>query len=200
MDNKMKSKYLNKYVCRIFNTDSISENDLQKVKRLVINFNDLSENEKDEAMEDLKSFDNLEDLSLTLFSITKEDIEILKTINTLKSITFDFCKFNCRLDGKFTNIVLNACTRIELNEIESLKELKIIEVSEEVDLKNILRYKDLEELYILNCNVLNICEVLKLEKLEKINISGSNIGQDDVALLSEKIKVIYEKEYHPTGL
>lgn len=202
MDNKIKSIYLNKYLCRLFNSDSIGEKDLYKVKRLVINSNELSENEKDEVMDDLKLFNNLKDISLTLFSIKQKDIDILKSINSLKSITFDFCKLNCSLDGEFTNIVFNNCSGIQLNEIvmENLKELKIIGLNEKLDLKNILKCKNLEELFLLNCDVLNICEVLKFEKLKKLNISGSNIEHDNIILLCEKIQVIYEKEYHPTGV
>ena len=202
MNIEFKSTAIHKYVCRILLKDNITKDDLDTVKRLVINFNALLNDEKSKVMADLKLFNNLEHLSLTLFSITQEDIDILKSIDTLKYITFDLCKINCTLDGHFTSLVLNSCSGIDSNEItmSSLKELKIIEAPGILDLRSILSCAKLKELDILNCNILNINDLLKFEALEKVNLSGSNVDDDSISILSEHMKIIYHKEYHPTGL
>ena len=202
MSVEFKSEYLKKYVSRLLNKDIVEENDLLQVNRLTINYNKLLADEKDKAMEDLKLFNNLKDCAVMFFHIIQKDISILSSIETLESITFDFCTFDCALSGNYNNIFLNACSKLNLKEMsaDNLEILKIIEAKDSIDLKDISKYQNLKELHLLNCNILNCESVLELKSLEKLDLSGSNADNKLINALREKIEVIYQDKYHPTGL
>ena len=200
---KFKSNYLNKYDYKLIQSKTIKEEDIDQIKNLTINLiNEEIEKEKNIILDELKFFNNLENCSIVGTTITKQDIEALSVIPSLKYLSFDFCIFENSLIGNYEALYLNLCSGINIKNIlvESLHTLYIVEAKEVLNLNEISKYSNLKELVLLNCELLNYEKILKLESLKTINLSGSNINENFINLLKENTKVIYEKIYRPTGL
>ncbi len=125
-------------------------------KNLVINKYDILGNERYTNLEELKKYDDLEDLIIKNFEIKDEEIDTINRFDNLKRICFINCNF------KIKNTTINDVPNIELILCENIN-------------KNLLNYVT-KELVIENCKGIEFDGFLN-NKLEAVEISENLVRE-----------------------
>ncbi len=195
----IKSKDLFNLIKIILEKDEIVEEDLEKVEDLTLNKYELDGTETDIDLDELVMIKNLKTLTLIKFTIKEENITKINNIKLLNTVQFTNCKFESinPLKQEIDNIVIDNCDNVKLKIINNNKLIKIIGSS--IDMKQINQSSNIQYLYLQNCEIRNIIELLKYDNLKFLSVDGSiTDNQDFLNIISQKINVSYEKEYHPT--
>lgn len=181
----------------------ILEEDLLKIKRLSLNKRDFSGKDKDYCIVDLIKFENLEVITFSNFTFSKDELIILSSLPKVKFIHFDFCNFNLNKIEFSSNVeeaVLNCCDnfKIENIDLKFLKILKIIGLTSNkmlIDIEKLNENKYLKDLSINNFKINNVENVLKVvPNLVNFNLDGSEILDEDV-LKSLKLNISHKENF-----
>ena len=174
----------------------INEADLNSIDYVFLNkFND-------DVLSDLQYFNNVKEcLFIGFDNITEEDLQIINSMKSIKKIRFSNCKF-------YKNDVNLKCSNVEnvvfeLTNLETLKNcvfenikvLKIID-NNDLDIEDIERFKKIEKICIYNSNIINSQGILKLTNLKLLDLQGVVLDKNDlVSEISKDIKVINKSKY-----
>ncbi len=184
----------------ILGTDEILKSDLNNVENLTLNKYKFNGSENDIDLSELRYLKNIKTLTLIKFQIDKEFINSIRDNNFLWAIQFSSCKFKEIISFKqeIDYLVLDYCENINLELVNNNKTIKI--VGSEVDLKQLKRTDKIESLYLQECKIKNVEEILKYNKLKLLNLDGSILENNDIlSKLDKDIKIYYKDEYHPVG-
>lgn len=209
MNIKFNSETLTNYIG--FKLDVLenefTEEQLNSLKELVIDY------EYNLELDILKYFNNLEILEIRNFNIDESTLNILLSMNNLKSLSFQLCTFevtNNMQKLKLKEFHLDSCKmndysfifdmkNLERLTLSGVENLNILKLNEMVNLKylnishtncsnDVLNILSLEELYIDNSNITNINFVLELPNLKVLSLS-----QEQYENKKELINKIKEK-------
>lgn len=193
--------------------------ELAQITELVIDYK-----EEDESsfvfLKELLKFNNIKSITLRNGYIYNDDYNIFLQLSNLSEIVFDNCEFenadlvaslniktlsliNCNINNySFLNVfehlegltIINGT--VEINKINTLKELKYLQLSYSKILDNTqLNLNDLIELYIDNTNIYNLEFLGNLFNLKRLSIDSEqyNKNKDIVQeLLAKNILVLNE--------
>ena len=181
----------------ILDKEKIDEQDFNNVKNLTLNKYEIGGKETDIDLNELRFLKNLKTLILNKFSIDKNIISYINDNENLEAIQFTNCKFEdiIQINKEINYVVLDYCENVKL-EFFNNKTIKII--GSKIDLKELKQFEDIEELYFQNCEIQNIEEILKYQKLKLINLDGSSFENKNVLTkIPKNVKVKYKEEYCP---
>lgn len=192
MNIRFNSETLNNYIG--FKLD-ILENEftieqLNSLKELVIDY------EYNLDLDILKYFNNLEELELRSFNIDENTINIILSMNNLKSLSFQLCTFEttknieklnieelhldtCKMTdysfvfemNKLERLTLTGVEDLNILKLNSLTHLKYLNISHTKCTNDVLNINGLEELFIDNSNILDLNFVLELPNLKVLSLS-----------------------------
>lgn len=184
----------------ILDKDEISEQDLNNIEHLTLNKYKLNGKESDINLSELYFFKNLRTLTLINFSINKDFIKIINEVKFLWAIQFSSCGFEdvVPINQSVSQLIFDYCKNFKCELINNNKIIKII--GSEVDLKQLNKIDNTKELYLQDCKIKNTEEILKYNRLELLNLDGSNVENDNILdKLDKRIRVYFKDEYHPVG-
>lgn len=190
------------------NTESISDDVLKKVERIVWQRKNANDEFNDYDIKDLGLIKNLKACTFMKFAFSDADIEKLNSLLSLNYLYFDFCNFEAeKLDfnEKVKTLIFNVCKNLNVNKLKNsnAKKLKIVSSKKDVMQVDILNFEKLsfvEELSFNNCYVKNINDILIVApNLKYLNLDGSEV--ENCGTLEElDIEISREKEYHLAGI
>jgi len=184
------SENLYKYIVNNFDIeDEIKQEDIDKITDLNINsFN----NKLQEARfipEELSYFKNLQKCQFNSFLINDEIINNLEKLEKLDFLSLEHCEItgNKNIKNRIKKICLNYSDFNFINMLENKNSLEKLVLKDivNVDVNKIYEFKNLKELELLNCSLLNARYITQLEKLESIKIIGCEL---DICSLLEKLR------------
>ena len=200
IENKNLANYIMFKIDKISN--SFTEQDLNQITEVVIDYNNESESSF-VFLEELKKLKNLKTITLRNGYIYNDNYNIFLNLNSLSEVVFENCEFenansiaylklkslsiiNCKIDSyAFINILepLEKLTVIngilEIKKINILKNLKYLQLSysnitDDFDLD----ISSLEELYIDNTNINNFNFLNSLLNLKRISIDETQYNNN----------------------
>ena len=198
----IKSECLRKELTKNFN--DLNENTFKMITKLKLSKLDFCNKETDMIIEDLLLFENLESVTLYKFTITNDDIEILRRLKKLQSITFDFCEIivdTISFSPMLENIVFNVCTNMTLKKIDGIevREVSVIGSSKQnevLEVSELLKKNKLVNLSLNNYRLNNLDEILKVSpNLTILNIDGSYAKESEINMIKENLILSHNKEY-----
>lgn len=209
MNIKFASQQLTNYIG--FKLDVLenefTEEQLNSLKELVIDY------EYNLELDVLKYFNNLETLEIRNFNIDESILKIILSMHNLKSLSFELCTFETTNNMNKLNLDelhLNSCTmndysfvfdiktlvrltltgveQLDILQLNTLTNLKYLNISHTKCTNDVLNIVNLEELYIDNSNITNLNFVLELPNLKILSLSEEQYKDK-----KEVIKKIKEK-------
>lgn len=184
----------------ILDKDEISEQDLNSIEHLTLNKYKLNGKESDINLSELYLFKNLRTLTLINFSINKDFIKIINELKFLWAIQFSGCDIEdaVPINQSVSQLIFDYCKNFKCELINNNKIIKII--GSEIDLRQLNKIDNTKELYLQDCKIKNTEEILKYNRLELLNLDGSNVENDNILdKLDKRIRVYFKDEYHPVG-
>lgn len=223
MENKISinSKIILNYV--MFKLDKIensfTEEELNKINEIIINFDDEIENNL--LFEELKLFNNLTSLYILNGYIYNDDFNILLSFKRLNNIYFEKCEFenadsisslqveclsliNCKINDYSFFIVLNQLKELsiingdvsieKLNKLNNLNYLQLSYCNISSENKEIV-LPNLKYLDICNCNITDLTFVYNLRNLKELIIDKTQykINRNLISELKQKNLIIYDE-------
>ncbi len=198
----IKNQYLKENIYNTFSKkmdEDISENELKKIKSIVIN----NVNEKLERIhydaEDFECIKYVEKLIIQKLTITNEIMQKINNMQNLKSISFNYCRFenNIQLVNNIETLIVVCPEKFDFKNHLNLNKvtfLKLINV-DNIDINDLMNY-EIEELYLYNCAIKNLKELTNLESLRILKLDGSKFDDDALELLKKKNIVFqYNQNY-----
>lgn len=198
----IKNQYLKENIYNTFSKkmdENISENELKKIKSIVIN----NVNEKLERIhydaEDFECIKYVEKLIIQKLTITNEIMQKINNMQNLKSISFNYCRFenNIQLVNNIETLIVvypekfDFKNHVNLNKVTFLKLINV----DNIDINDLMNY-EIEELYLYNCAIKNLKELTNLESLRILKLDGSKFDDDSLELLKKKNIVFqYNQNY-----
>lgn len=184
--------------------DEITEEDLNKITFLNLNYTNFKGEINEYDFNDLKYFKNLKELTLNGFEISDEMIENINSISSLEILVINHCSFSTNKE-LINNIKTLVLTYTKINDLKNfqmcgtLESVKLISC-EDVDIKRLSPLNKLKEISIHNSNILNVTELKNFDVLEILNIDGSKVDSDDLeSILNNDIKFSHEDEFYLIG-
>lgn len=209
---EIKSENLRKYLIynvNLENENVINKEDLLRVEDLHISYFNNSLKEAIFYPEEISYFENLKKIHFSCFKITDDIISNLNKLKNLKTIIFDNCKTvsGIKLNNNITKIYMEL-SDLELlsiiNKKTNVKKIYLEDVNN-VDIKKLNEYENLEELTLLNSNLCNCFYFVYFRKMNNLKIIGCKLDNLEVIErlkhnLSNKIKISYStKRYYKIG-
>ncbi len=175
---------IKRYLTVILNKEVsvMTKDDLTSVKTIRMS----KQNQKDQTLEemnDLLKFSNLEKLVIFNSLITADDIILLKSIKSLKTIVFEHCAFANEKELTHLNglqgLLMNNCMLNSYDFIagfNTLEEFEVINPSDEniIDVARIINNKLIKRLYLENCILINL-DQLSCPQLVEISFINTEI-------------------------
>lgn len=183
--------------------EDISEEELKKVKSISINQNNEFLDGTKINAKDFEILKYVESLTLNLFELTDEFIKQINSFENLSYLVLNHCNIETknRISNHLKNIIVTYTRNFKLSMFEDKLSPKMIQLVnlENIDIKDLITYKNLEYIYIYNIQLENLEELKKFEKLKQVCLDGSTYSEEVLNDLKEKnIKVHYKKEYLPS--
>ncbi len=184
--------------------DEITEDDLNKITFLNLNYKNFKGEINEYDFNELKNFKNLKELTLNGFEITDEIIESINLITSLEIFVINHCSFitNKELIRNIKTLVVTYTKTNDLKNFkmyESLENIKMINC-ENIDINYLVPFNKLKEISIHNSNILNGIEFKNFEILEDLNIDGSKVDYDNLeSVINNDIKFSHEDEFYLIG-
>ena len=170
------------------------------MEHLTLNKYKLNGKESDINLSELYLFKNLRTLTLINFSINKDFIKIINELKFLWAIQFSGCDIEdaVPINQSVSQLIFDYCKNFKCELINNNKIIKII--GSEIDLRQLNKIDNTKELYLQDCKIKNTEEILKYNRLELLNLDGSNVENDNILdKLDKRIRVYFKDEYHPVG-
>lgn len=196
----IKSKEIDKYIHELLikpYTIELNEEDLKKVKRIVLSKYNIKNEIVEYDYSDLSKLTNLEKCSIEFLDITDELINNLNQLENLKTIEINSCKI------KSVDIIKNNIEKIMLQKVDNhfftifdtlnVETIEIIDFKE-IDLAMLSQYVYLKNLYIYNSNIINFKQVLQMKSIETLKLDGSKIDDEEVLEKISKNVAVQRKD------
>ena len=127
----IKNILLKNYIEVILNKENITKKDLEEVKEIVLNSEDILGEYNKVYIEEISLFPNLEEITIKNLGLKLEDMQLLRKV---KKVSFR----NCEVNG--------------IEYLENVKELTINN-TEIIDFENITKLTNIESLKLININI-----------------------------------------------
>ena len=127
----IKNILLKNYIEVILNKENITKKDLEEVKEIVLNSEDILGEYNKVYIEEISLFPNLEEITIKNLGLKLEDMQLLRKV---KKVSFR----NCEVNG--------------IEYLENVKELTINN-TEIIDFENITKLTNIESLKLININL-----------------------------------------------
>ena len=170
----------------------------------MINKTFLNLNDKKYIFDNLIGNTELKSLALNFYEINDDILSVINQLTNLETITFNFCTFkseNIKLENHLKQIILTY-TNIDFkifNYKDNLTELEILNDEEdniEVDIKDLLEFKNIEVLRIYNSRVKNSADINKFKHLKKLFLDGSLVDEKRfMEIINSQLNFKYRREY-----
>lgn len=167
----IKNILLKNYIEVILNKENITKKDLDEVKEIVLNSEDILGEYNKVYIEEISLFPNLEEITIKNLGLKLEDMQLLRKV---KKVIFS----NCEVNG--------------IKYLENVKELTINN-TEIIDFENITKLINIESLKLININLnkFDFIEDLKnLKELSIENVNGFEMEKIDEPLKIEKLSLM----------
>ncbi|MBR6252995.1 MAG: hypothetical protein IKR04_04060 [Clostridia bacterium] len=146
----------------------------------------------------------IREIIINNLEVTSDDLNVINRHGKIEIINFNFCNIvddNISFVAPLNQLIL-AYTTVDLNAINglySLKELEIVNDEEdevEIDINELLKFKNLETLRIYNSKVINAKELNSFQNLKELYLDGSIVDEKDLAsILGDNISISHNEEY-----
>lgn len=186
-------KYIHEQLIKPY-SDKLTEQDLIKINKIILNKYNIKGEEIEYHYSDLKLLSNLERCSLEIIDINDDLIENLNTLKHIKTIEFSHNKIKTAktISCNLYKIVLNFVTENVLNLIENCESVETIEIieSDGIDINDLIKFKNIKNLYLYNCRISNSGMLKSLYNLETLKLDGSKLDDENILNeLSNSIKI-----------
>ena len=148
--------------------------------------------------------ENKSDIVINHQVVTASDIDRINSQGNVKIIDFNFCTIAGN-DIKFAsplNQLIFAYSLVDFNSVygfDGLKELEIINDEEdeiEIDIKELLKFPNIEILRIYNSKIINSAEINKFANLKELYLDGSTVDVENFAkTLNKSVKLSHNDVY-----
>lgn len=208
--NNIKSDCLKIDISRKYNVniESIDDDILQKIERIVWQRKKANDELNDYDIEDLRLLKNLKACTFMKFIFSDADIEKLNSLLSLNYIYFDFCEFKAEqlnFNEKVETLIFNVCKNLNESKLKNsnVKKIKIVSSKRDmiqVDILNFEKLNYIEELSLNNCYVKNVKDILLVApNIKYLNLDGSEVENRE-ELEKFDIEISQEEEYHLAGI
>lgn len=181
----IKNEALKRYVMYQLNKNDeyFSEEDLEKITEISLNYNDTFEID----FKELLIFNNLNSLTLCNYIIDDDNLYKLLMITELKELTLNNCILNessiVIATLPLSKLCLNNCKNVNNDFIYLMNSLKSLHITNStIDINKINKLENLELLDIGNSKIINLNDKFKLHNLTQLYIDNSNIN--DLTIIS----------------
>ena len=180
-----------------YSEEIIYDEDLKKVKDIAINRYNLALKNTDINISELIFLTNLQSCIISNFEITDKDIMVLNNLKNLKTIQFTNCNFvNCStvLNINVNYLIIETC-KINLDIFSENKNLEklIIIGYDKLDINTIKKFSNVKEMYLQECWISNIQNIINFAQLQHINLERSQIESLEILEKLQKIRNIRYK-------
>ena len=170
---------------------------MDTMKSIVLNKFDVKENV---IQYDFEQFKEVESCTLNRFEINDDIINKLEQMKNLKTIIFSHCVFTNekKLKNNIESLMIIYGKNVKFETIECSKTIKRLMITkfENLDMDELIRFENLEELCLYECEIKNFSNIKIFKYLQSLKLDGSQIDQKEVIdEISSKIKVQYNKIY-----
>lgn len=201
----IKSKEIKKYICYKLmkkETEEITEDDLNKITFLNLNYKNFKDEINEYDFNDLKQFKNLKELTLNGFEIKDEIIENINLIPNLEILVINHSSVNTskEITNNLKTLVITYTNSNDLKNFkmhETLENLQMISC-ENVNIDDLISFKCLKEISINSSNILNADTLNKFELLKSLNIDGSKIDSENL-IIRKGIEFSHEEKFFLIG-
>ena len=148
--------------------------------------------------------ENNSDIVINHKVVTASDIDRINKQGNIEIINFNFCTIsgdNISFAPPLYQLIF-AYSLVDYNSInglDGLKELEIVNDEEdeiEVDIKDLLKFPNIETLRIYNSKIINAKEITKFTNLKELYLDGSTVDVEDFAkMLNESVKLSHNDVY-----
>ena len=162
---------LKNYIEVILDKENIGKKDLENVKEIVLNSEDILGEYNKVYFEEISLFPNLEEITIKNLGLTPENMKLLKKIEKINFI-------NCEVNG--------------IEYLEDVKELTINH-TEIIDFENIIKLKNIESLKLIDLDIKQFDFIYSFENLRKLaieKIEGFELQKIDKPLNIEKLSLM----------
>lgn len=162
---------LKNYIEVILDKENIDKKDLENVKEIVLNSENILGEYNKVYFEEISLFPNLEEITIKNLGLTPENMKLLKKIEKINFI-------NCEVNG--------------IEYLEDVKELTINH-TEIIDFENIIKLKNIESLKLIDLDIKQFDFIYSFENLRKLaieKIEGFELQKIDKPLNIEKLSLM----------
>lgn len=203
----IKSKDIRRYVYLKLGkkeTEEVNNEELNKITFLNLNYKNFKDEINEYDFNDLKQFKNLKELTLNGFEITEEMISNINQIDNLEILVINHCSFvtNKELINNLRRLVLTYTKINNLTNFKKCSDLESIEFidCENVDIDNLIELKRLKEILVYNSEISNALELRNFDKLRILKIDGSKLDYENLeSVISSDIEFSHEERFYLIG-
>lgn len=171
---------------------------MDKLKRIVLNNFDVKGNV---IHYDFNKFKEIESCTLNRFEINDDIIDKLNEMKNLKTIVFCHCIFKSerKLVSNVENLMIIYCKNVQYSNFLNASKVRNLMFTnvENIDVKDIKVFENIEELSIFECEIKNFSAIDDLKKLKDLKLDGSKIDDEEkIQELKGRLNIQYKKTYH----
>lgn len=181
-------------------SEILTEEELKDFDSITLNAKDFKQNEIIYEEEDYKVLKYINSIALNGFIIDDQIIKNLNYLKDLSSIIFNHCIFenNTLIESNIESLWITYSNVKNLKlfqNFERIKKMTFIEVGE-IDIKEIINIKNIEELAICNSFIKNSIMINDFKNLKELKLDGSLVDEKNfLELLNKDIKLSYKEKY-----
>ena len=181
-------------------SEILTEEELKDFDSITLNAQDFKQNEIIYEEEDYKVLKYINSIALNGFIIDDQIIKNLNYLKDLSSIIFNHCIFenNTLIESNIESLWITYSNVKNLKlfqNFERIKKMTFIEVGE-IDIKEIINIKNIEELAICNSFIKNSIMINDFKNLKELKLDGSLVDEKNfLELLNKDIKLSYKEKY-----
>lgn len=199
----LKSEQLKKDIYAMLKKDDSEElykYELKEIKKITLRKYNFLEEENAYYFNEIELFENLESISFNQFNISQEIVECINKCRSLKSVTFNHCKFEVE-DEVVLDIESLYLTFSDINDLVNFKncdKIKNIEIIEcgEIDIKEAKVLNGIKKIEIYNSKITNAMEFVSVEGLEVLKLDGSILDEDIENSIKDNIQYQHKEKFY----
>ena len=183
--------------------DEMTEEEKGQIIEITLTYKDFRGDLTGMSISSLSQFPNLKKCLISGFEINDDDIEVLRTLTSIRGIQFSGCDFSeTTLPlGDVELVVLDGCKAVPKRLLQNNEKLRLFRAVNQArfDTSMLRGCRVLEEVYLQRSTLVNLGELKKLKKLNLVNLNGSRFNYLIVSSLrnNDSLRVEYEKNAPP---
>lgn len=199
----LKSEQLKKDIYAMLKKDydeELYKYELKAIKKITLRKYNFLEQENTYYFQEIELFENLESISFSQFNISKEIIECVNKCKSLKSITFNHCKFDVEdeinLDIESLYLTYSDINNmVNFKDCDKIKNIEIIECGE-IDVKEAQVLSGIKKIEIYNSKIVNAMDLVSVEGLEVLKLDGSILDEEIENSLKDNIQYSHKEKFY----